>query len=131
MLESKHMVTTSNSNPYKIIPVPLPLYGWRLSAPDIFIIEVLSERIHINRGWLAAQPRTTRQVDSALFPDYEMGGMTRAEVFEQLNAALWEAGFRPDQVKENAEWTLPKDAVISKDKLGDLWKGNAADDFKV
>jgi hypothetical protein len=48
-----------------------------------------------------------------------------------LNAALWEAGFRPDQVKENAEWTLPKDAMIPKDKLGNLWKGNAADDFKV
>lgn len=125
------MCIDSTNNPYNPGPVPRPLRRTDLTAPDIFTIEVLSERIGINRSWLAAQPRTTRQIDSALFPHYEMAGMTRAEVFEQLNAALWEAGFRPDQVKENAGWTLPKDAVIPQDRLGDLWKGNAADDFQA
>lgn len=102
-----------------------------MTAPEIFTSEVLSEHIRINHGWLAAKSRSTRQIVDALFPHFEMGGMTRAEVFEQLNAALWASGFRQDEVKENPFWCLPKEAKIPKDKLGDLWKGGAADDCQA
>ena len=49
--------------------------------------------------------------------------MTRAEVFQQLNAALWEAGFRPDEAREDANWSLPLEAQHPHDTLGDLWRG--------
>jgi hypothetical protein len=116
-------MSENDSNPFRAIPMPLPLRGLHLTAPEVFTINVLLERIRINRKWLVAQPRTTRQIDAALFPHYEMAGMTRAEVFQQLNAALWEAGFRPDEVREDATWSLPPEALHPQDTLGDLWHG--------
>lgn len=125
------METNNTINPYNFGPVPIPLKGTNLTAPEIFTVEGLSRRIGINHGWLAAHPRTTRQIHCALFPQYEMAGMTRSEVFEQLNAALWEEGFRTDEIEENASWSLPNEDTIPLDGLGNLWAGNALNEFRA
>jgi hypothetical protein len=92
-------------NPFQAAPMPVPLEGWNLRAPDIFRERPLADHLGRNAGWLQARPRTSNQIEDALFPSYSLGGMQREEVRAQLNRALWDAGYTPNCEDENPTWT--------------------------
>jgi len=96
-------------NPFKKIPVPVPLLGRNLRAADIFKDGVLDDRLERNAEWIQDRPRTTTQIEAALFPDYSLDGMEPDEVLSLLNHALWEAGFAPDDETRNPTWTFTQD----------------------
>lgn len=92
-------------NPFQPVPVPIPLTGWDLHAPEIFQPDALARHLERNRRWLQARPRSANQVESALFPSYSLGGMERDEVRANLNAALYDAGYRPSDTCANPTWS--------------------------
>jgi len=96
-------------NPFKKVPVPIPLQGRNLRAADIFKEGVLDAHLERNAEWIQGRPRTTTQIDGALFPDYSLEGMHREEVLSLLNHALYEAGFTPDDESSNPTWTFTQD----------------------
>lgn len=93
------------SNPFQSVPMPIPLKGWNLRAADIFREGPLADRLERNAGWLQARPRTSNQIQDALFPSFDLGGMQSGEVRALLNRALWDAGFTPDHEDANPTWT--------------------------
>ena len=96
---------TRTSNPFKAPPVPVPAKGWGLLASDLFEACALSERLQLNLRWIKARPRTTKQIHSALFPDYDMNGMERDEILLSINAALYDEGLTPSDESLNPTWT--------------------------
>jgi len=94
-----------SSNPFQGAPLPVPLDGWNLRAPDIFRQRPLADHLERNRGWLEARPRTSNQIDDALFQPYALAGMHFSEVRLLLNHALWDAGYKPSNESENPTWT--------------------------
>ena len=111
-------------------PLPQPHWKQPLPAHGVLNPEVLQDCFSFNHEWIAAKPRTTHQIGSALLPQFDTAGMTHIEIFQCLNASLWEAGFRPDGNEENPRWSLPLDQSDLEDSLGDLWGGDPTDDFK-
>lgn len=93
------------TNPFQGTPLPIPLEGWNLRAPDIFRARPLNDHLERNAGWLQARPRTSNQIEAALFPEYSLSGMSSSEVRMILNEALWDAGYKPDFEEENPTWT--------------------------
>lgn len=93
-------------NPFQTDPMPIPLEGWELRAPDIFRERPLASHLDQNAGWLQARLRTSNQIEAALFPNYSLGGMQPEEVRSLLNHALWDAGYTPSSEWErNPTWT--------------------------
>lgn len=93
-------------NPFQRIPLPVPVEGWDLRAPDIFRPKPLASQIERNAGWLQARHRTTSQIQSALFPQFSLCGMQADEVRSLLNCALWDAGYAPSRSDDsNPTWT--------------------------
>jgi len=93
-------------NPFRPVPMPVPLKGWDLQAPDIFQERALAKQLALNEKWLQARPRTSNQIEAAIYPQYCLNGMERAEVRAQLNRALWDAGYSPsDTDTDNPTWT--------------------------
>ncbi len=93
-------------NPFECTPMPIPLGEWGLRAPDIFRERPLARHLNRNDGWLQAVPRTSDQIEAALFPEYALGGMLSDEVRSLLNHALWDAGYTPSREGErNPTWT--------------------------
>lgn len=92
-------------NPFTGIPLPNPVErGQR--ASDIFKARLLVQQLNRNVGWLQALPRTSEEVEEALFPDYVLAGMRPEDVRSNLNAALWDAGYTPDREdSDNPTWT--------------------------
>lgn len=93
-------------NPFQGAPAPIPASGWNLRAPDLFRRRSLTDHLDRNTGWLQARPRTSNAIEAALFPEYSLSGMEPEEVRALLNAALWDAGYVPDDTDtRNPTWT--------------------------
>ncbi|BDU74905.1 hypothetical protein [Mesoterricola silvestris] len=92
-------------NPFQNVPIPVPIEGWNLRAADIFRERPLADHLERNRAWLQARPRTSNQIEDALFPSFALGGMESREVRSLLNRALWDAGFTPSHEDANPTWT--------------------------
>jgi len=93
------------TNPFQPTPLPVPLDGWNLRASDIFRARALSDQLEKNMGWLQARPRTSNQIEMALFPSFSLDGMQSDEVRSLLNRALWDAGYTPSCTDANPSWT--------------------------
>ena len=92
-------------NPYQGVPMPVPLDGWNLRAADIFRAAPLAAHLSRNARWLQARPRTSEDIEATLFPEYTLGGMDHDEVRAQLNCALFDAGYEPDdEASSNPTW---------------------------
>jgi len=92
-------------NPYQGVPMPVPLDGWNLRAADIFRAAPLASHLSRNAQWLQARPRTSEDIEATLFPEYTLGGMDHEEVRAQLNSALFDAGYEPDdEASSNPTW---------------------------
>jgi hypothetical protein len=96
---------TRTTNPFQTTPLPIPLDGWNLRASDIFRERPLSDHLGRNTGWLQARPRTSSQIEMALFPSFSLDGMQSDEVRSLLNRALWDAGYTPNCTGANPSWT--------------------------
>ncbi|WP_243295103.1 hypothetical protein [Geothrix mesophila] len=93
------------TNPYQGVPMPVPLDGWNLRAADIFRAAPLASLLSRNARWLQARPRTSEVIEATLFPEYTLGGMDHDEVRAQLNCALFDAGYEPDdEASSNPTW---------------------------
>ena len=93
------------SNPFQAAPLPIPLEGFGLRAPDVFRERPLAAHISKNAAWLQARPRTSDAIHTALFPDYSLNGMEPEEIRVLLNRALWDAGYKSDnQDSDNPTW---------------------------
>lgn len=94
------------TNPFRAVPMPIPLEGWGLRAVDIFQARSLAHRLDMNAGWLQARPRTSDEIEAALFPEYSLGGMDHDEVRELMNHGIFDAGYTPDwEDSDNPTWT--------------------------
>ncbi len=94
------------TNPFQAVPMPVPLWECGLRASEIFRERPLALHLKRNTGWLQALPRTSNQIEAALFPGYALGGMQPEEVRSQLNRALWDAGYTPSSdYASNPTWT--------------------------
>ena len=81
------------------------LDGWKLRAADIFRAAPLASHLSKNARWLQARPRTSEDIETALFPEYALGGMDHYEVRTQMNFALFDAGYDPDdEASSNPTW---------------------------
>lgn len=94
-----------STNPFQTAPLPIPLTGWNLQAPEVFRPDALARHLDRNQDWLQARPRSSNRIDTSLFPSYALGGMEREEVRASLNAALWDAGYRPSDHSDNPTWS--------------------------
>jgi len=93
-------------NPFAGAPMPRPLDGWNLRAADIFKERPLASHLGMNAGWLQARSRTSDEIEGTLFPDYSLGGMEHDEVRDQLNHALFDAGYDPSEDEtDNPTWS--------------------------
>ena len=93
-------------NPFRGVPMPIPLDGYNLRASEIFRDRPLAARLCMNAEWLQARSRTSDEIEAALFPDYSLTGMDQNEVRSQLNHAIYAAGFAPsDREGDNPTWT--------------------------
>lgn len=92
-------------NPFQGSPMPIPLEGWDLRAPNIFRDRPLADHLNLNAGWLQVRARTSNQVEAALFPSFTLGGMQSDEVRAQLNRSLWDAGYKPSNEGVNPTWS--------------------------
>lgn len=92
-------------NPFASIPLPRPVErGQR--ASDLFKPRPLDRHLERNAGWLQALPRTSDEIEEALFPEFLLGGMRPEDVRSNLNAALWDKGYTPDREEgDNPTWT--------------------------
>ena len=101
--------TDRGRNPFSSIPVPIPVDGWGLRALDIFRERPLASHLNRNAGWLQAFPRTSDEIEAALFPEYSLGGMQHKEVRSLLNRGIWDLGYAPsNDYSDNPTWTMPK-----------------------
>jgi len=92
-------------NPFPAVPTPLPCLEDDLRAVDIFTDGLVHERIRVNAEWLQYSPRSSSQIDAALFPYYSLRGMDPDEVRILLNRALWDAGYEPSDTGQNPVWS--------------------------
>lgn len=98
-------LSARGTNPFRAVPMPIPLEGWGLRAVDIFQARPLAHRLDMNVEWLQARPRTSDEIEAALFPEYSLCGMEHDEVRSLLNFALWDAGYVPDREDaDNPTW---------------------------
>lgn len=97
--------TRRSSNPFEAIPIPIPMDGFGLTAPEIFREKRLASHLDRNASWLQAHPRTSNAIEAALYPEYSLCGMEPEEVRQLLNRALWDAGYTPSNQGKNPVWT--------------------------
>lgn len=102
-----------------------------LTASEVLNHAVLQDCFNFNREWIAAKPRTTRQIRITLLPPFDMAGMSDSEIHQHLNESLLEAGFRPDGSLENPRWSLAMGPIDPEDDMDDLWNGDPTDDFNL
>jgi len=63
------------------------------------------DHLDLNAEWLQAHPRSSNAIESALLPEYSLSGMEHEDVRSLMNAALWDAGYVPDQEDtDNPHW---------------------------
>jgi len=94
-------------NPYQKAPVPIPLDGFGLRASEIFNEYTLANHLGKNAEWLQHAPRTSEQIEVALFHEYSLAGMEPEEVRQNLNHAIFDAGYHPvncDSSEDNPTW---------------------------
>lgn len=92
-------------NPFTGIPIPIAMESFGLRAADAFEPRRLARHLEKNSDWLQFRPRSSNEIESALIPEYSLGGMQESEVRQLLNHALWEAGYTPDEDCRNPLWT--------------------------
>lgn len=102
---NKPASASRGENPFHAIPYALPLLEEDLRAVEIFMDGLVHERIHLNSEWLQFSPRSSNQIDGALFPCYALGGMEPEDVRTLLNRAMWDAGYEPSNHGHNPTWT--------------------------
>ena len=93
------------SNPFKSVPMPFAFGGFGLSASQIFREHSLASHLDRNADWLQGRPRTSNDIEAALYPEYTLSGMEHDEVRSALNRALWDAEYTPSNPKsDNPAW---------------------------
>jgi hypothetical protein len=105
-------VVAEDENPFRRLPSPIPFENDPdIPVPrawDLFTSENLSVAIRKNREWLEAIPRPTNTIQRALFPVFVRAGMCDWEIQEDISAAMFEAGYRPEHQGVNPSWMAPE-----------------------
>jgi hypothetical protein len=78
----------------------------------------MARHLERNAEWLRARPRYSDDIEAALYPDYSLGGMEHDVVRQLLNAALWNAGYSPDDtMSDNPKWSWSEDEAPTVEPL--------------
>lgn len=87
------------------IPMPVTLESSNLRAADVFEEDALASHLDRNAGWLQARPRTSNQIEEAIFHAHVHGAMELEAARLLLNWALWDAEYSPDDSdSSNPTW---------------------------
>ena len=95
----------ASRKPYQAPPMPIATGGLGTRATELFSERALAAHFKRNAGWLQYLPRTSEQIEEALFFSYSLAGMEAEEVREHLNAGLWNAGYVPSNRSSNPSWS--------------------------
>lgn len=94
-----HLLVPVPCDPYEEDPL---LKGLALFSPG-----VLAMILNRNQDWMQRAPRTSAEVLTALFPNFDSDGVTEQDILAAVSDAMFAAGFVPSDQTLNPTWTFP------------------------
>lgn len=91
------------NNPFQQVPIPVPCQSCERGS-TLFSERALSRHLDRNAGWLQYRPRTSEEIEQALYPLYNPCGVSPEDARTALNYGLWDAGYTPSDKGSNPTW---------------------------